>query len=520
MSRTRFFRDRTDAGRKLAAALVRFKDESPVVLGLPRGGLPVALEVSRALDAPLDVWVVRKLGAPIHEELGMGAVAEGGEVFIDPSIVASVGATEEDVRRVVAEKTREVNERRARFRGGRPAPSLSGRTVLLVDDGIATGGTARAALRAIRRQEPKRLVLAVPVGSTDTLRSLADEADEVICLEPCEDLVAVGLWYQDFRPVDDETVIEILEGAGHRAGVERAIEIDVGEAPLRGDLSIPDRAHGLVLFAHGSGSSRRSPRNRQVAAALQRVGIGTLLFDLLTPEEETVDEIDGRLRFDIPLLARRLFAATSWVRKQPMLAGLPIGYFGASTGAAAALLAASERRDVSAIVSRGGRPDLAGRALHEVKAPTLFIVGGDDTEVLSLNRAALARMKATTKLEIVPGASHLFEEPGALERVGELAGRWFVDNLAQPGAAHDMEAKVEQDDETEDLVQCIDCGELIDPAVDRAFAISTEDFLCFSCSELRGGVYDEEEDRWTTAPDLTDEHVREKARRYVRRSAS
>jgi putative phosphoribosyl transferase len=201
------------------------------------------------------------------------------------------------------------------------------------------------------------------------------------------------------------------------------VRIDAGGRTLEGDLNVPEGAHGLVLFAHGSGSSRLSPRNRQVAAILNERGLGTVLFDLLADAEAA----DRRLVFDVELLATRLVAATDWVRQETKLKMLPRGYFGASTGAAAALLAAAERPDdVAAVVSRGGRPDLAAPRLAEVRAPTLLIVGGADLEVLRLNRWALGLLQAPADLAVVPGATHLFEEPGALEQVAELSARWFV----------------------------------------------------------------------------------------------
>ena len=216
----------------------------------------------------------------------------------------------------------------------------------------------------------------------------------------------------------------------HAAATEISVVVPVDELALEGTLSIPQGATGVVLFAHGSGSSRHSPRNRLVAGELQRAGLGTLLFDLLSEEEERVDARTGELRFDIGLLARRVIAATDWLREQAATDWLPIGCFGASTGAAAALVAAAERVDVvGAVVSRGGRPDLAGEALGRVRAPTLLIVGGRDELVLDLNRQAQAKLSAETELEIIPGATHLFEEPGKLERVAELARDWFVRHL-------------------------------------------------------------------------------------------
>ncbi|HUE97109.1 MAG TPA: dienelactone hydrolase family protein [Longimicrobiaceae bacterium] len=212
--------------------------------------------------------------------------------------------------------------------------------------------------------------------------------------------------------------------------LEREVEIPVAGGLLQGRLAVPEDALGLVLFAHGSGSSRLSPRNRHVAETLERSGLATLLFDLLTEREEGVDRRTGSLRFDIGLLARRLREATDWVLEEPSLHGLPIGYFGASTGAAAALVAAAERPEVvRAVVSRGGRPDLAGPALPLAVAPTLLIVGGDDRTVIGLNREAERRMTAPVTIEIVPGASHLFEEPGTLDRAAELAAGWFRSHL-------------------------------------------------------------------------------------------
>jgi len=213
---------------------------------------------------------------------------------------------------------------------------------------------------------------------------------------------------------------------------ERAVLVETSTAGLDGDLTVPDDAtRGLVIFAHGSGSSRRSPRNRAVAAVLHGAGMATLLFDLLTPAEEDVDARTRRLRFDIALLAGRLYGATGWVAERAELHGLPLGYFGASTGAAAALVAAAERPDeIGAVVSRGGRPDLAGDRLPRVEAPTLLIAGGRDSTVLELNRKAAAEMKAPAELEIVSGATHLFEEPGALEQVATLARDWFTRYLS------------------------------------------------------------------------------------------
>ena len=215
------------------------------------------------------------------------------------------------------------------------------------------------------------------------------------------------------------------------AALMEAVHVPAGHATLEGDLRVPADARGLVLFAHGSGSSRFSSRNRAVAHSLEDRGLATLLMDLLTRDEEAVDVYSREYRFDIPLLASRVVAATDWAQTREDIAKLPLGYFGASTGAAAALIAAAERPQVvRAVVSRGGRPDLAGPALRRVRAPTLLIVGGDDDVVIALNEEAMAQITADVQLAIVPGASHLFEEPGALEEVARLAGDWFERHLA------------------------------------------------------------------------------------------
>lgn len=221
------------------------------------------------------------------------------------------------------------------------------------------------------------------------------------------------------------------EATQHRHDENRVQVAINNNVQLEGNLAVPAGARGVVLFAHGSGSSRLSPRNRYVAQVLREGRLGTLLIDLLTPEEETVDLQTAHLRFDVGMLAERVLAATDWLRRREETRGLQIGYFGASTGAGAALIAAAERPDVvGAVVSRGGRPDLAKLALKRVRAPTLFIVGGSDTLVISLNQVAQADIPAETRLEIIPGATHLFEEQGALEEVARLARQWFQQHLA------------------------------------------------------------------------------------------
>jgi putative phosphoribosyl transferase len=221
---------------------------------------------------------------------------------------------------------------------------------------------------------------------------------------------------------------------------ERTVVVDAGGVALEGDLAVPPGARGLVMFAHGSGSSRHSSRNRYVAEELHRGNLGTLILDLLTPDEEQVDLPTRHIRFDLGLLADRLIGAMRWLDTEDDTRALPVGLFGASTGGGAALVAAARRPDrVDAILSRGGRPDLAAEELPHVRAPTLLIVGGRDTVVIELNTQAMRHMKAPVRLEIIPGATHLFEEPGALEQVARLAREWFVRYLAPDASARSSE---------------------------------------------------------------------------------
>jgi putative phosphoribosyl transferase len=418
------FVDRFDGGRQLAEELRPAHGEDAVVVGLARGGVEVAAEIARALHLPLDALAVRKVGHPFEPEYAIGAVTPGGGEYLR----GHDGLTEGQVASAFAAAARQADALDARLHADRPPISIAGKTCLLVDDGLATGATMMAAVDWARSQEASRVVVAVPVGAAETVARLREEADEVVTVEEPVDFMAVGFWYQDFRPVDDARVIALLEEVNQPAARSSGgtVLIPAGAVTLPGDLTVPDVPAGLVIFAHGSGSSRLSPRNQLVAGALNQASLATLLFDLLTEEESSSRENV----FDIPLLASRLLAADAWARRQPV-GGSPIGYFGASTGAAAALWAAAELGTaVSAVVSRGGRPDLAGQRLPLVTAPTQLIVGSLDDVVIGLNREAAKLLSCKHELAIVPGATHLFEEPGALEIVAEHATRWFSTHLA------------------------------------------------------------------------------------------
>ncbi len=432
--------DRADAGRHLAHRLRHLRGADIVVLGLPRGGVPVAFEVAAELHAPLDVIVIRKLGVPFQPEYGFGAIGEGGVRVIDDYVVRRTGLAKSQMAEVEARERLVLDRRLSQLRRNHPPAPLADRTVIIVDDGIATGSTARAACLVARAQGAGRVILAVPVGSVQGMAALRRDANEVVCLRTPARLSAVGEWYGDFSQVSDEEVTILLDkaaasltGPGSADPDPAEVVLNIAGVRLPGSLVVPDQATGLVVFAHGSGSSRHSPRNRFVAAALNRAGLATLLADLLTGEEE----LSRAYVFNIALLAARLAGITGWLRSQPATAAQPLGFFGASTGAAAALYAAaaSPPLPVAAIVSRGGRPDLAAQHLARVQTPTLLIVGGADLLVLDLTQQAQARLRCENRLEIVPGATHLFQEPGALEQVADLARDWFGRHFAQPPGA-------------------------------------------------------------------------------------
>lgn len=422
---TGIYVDRRDAGQRLGMALTRLAPEHPLVLGLPRGGVPVAHEVAAALGADMDVLVVRKIGAPGNPEFAIGAIGEDGSLVRSESDIRSLGIRDDEVAAIAEREQAEIARRVQRYRHGLPMESVVDRLVVLVDDGLATGSTAAAGVMVLRHLGARRILVAVPTGSAQAVARLREVADEVVCLSTPAQFSSVGEHYLDFGQTSDEEVMLLLRQAHVPYDAEVRIPI---EPPivLPGHCTIPRGATGIVVFAHGSGSSRHSPRNQAVSRYLNDHGLGTLLFDLLTEGESA----DRRNVFDIELLATRLQRARAWLAAQPRSQRLATGYFGASTGAAAALVAAArEPTAIDAVVSRGGRPDLAGSTLGSVQAPTLLIVGGHDVEVLELNRLAQSRMRCATDLSIVPGATHLFEEPGTLHKAAELARSWFATYL-------------------------------------------------------------------------------------------
>ena len=431
------FADRSDAGRRLAARLAQLRDEQLIVLGLPRGGVPVAFEVARELGAPLDGSGVCKLGAPFQPELGMGAIGEDGVRVLSREIVAEAGIGEEEITAVEVRERAELERRVARLRGGRARQPLAGRVAVVVDDGIATGSTARAACQVARAQGAARVVLAVPVAPPDWETEIGGDADELICLETAPAFFAIGQFYADFAQTTDEQVIACLHraatpAAGTPASPARAddppgpaqeIQIAAGGVRLAGRLTVPGKPAGIVVFAHAAATGRHSPRSRYLAVVLHQAGLATLLMDLLTPSEQ----VDPATVFDVRLLARRLTGITRWLRTQPQADGLPLHYLGTRTAAAAVLYAAAEPdAQVAAVVCRGGRPDLASAALAAVRAPTLLIVAEQDQVLLRLHRQAQAGLRCENRLALVPGSSDLLEGPGALAAAAGLALDWFT----------------------------------------------------------------------------------------------
>ena len=441
--RTARFADRAQAGRMLAEALADYHRPEPVVLALPRGGVPVAAQVAEHLDAGLDVLLVHKLGCPGNREFAIGAIGEAGVRFVDEDLRRRLGVDDAALARVIAHKEVELSRRLAAYRSGRPRLDLRGRNVIVVDDGVATGSTALAAISVARRAGAAHVTFAAPVAAADAVHRLRQVADDVVCLAMPDPFFAVGAHFDAFTQVTDAQVVATLAaladtdrphpGPGSLAmiGAPEPVVVAADGLLLPGLLSVPASPRGIVVFAHGSGSSRLSPRNAEVAATLAAGGFATVLFDLLT-EQEAADRANV---FDVELLAARLRAVAGWVAGRAGLTDLPLGYFGASTGAAAALVADAQDPGVAAaIVSRGGRPDLAGDRLAAVTAPTLLVVGGRDEVVLDLNRQAQRQLRCANELAVVPGATHLFDEPGALARAAELARSWFARHLAAAGA--------------------------------------------------------------------------------------
>ena len=415
-------------GRRLAEYLAPLRSADVVVLGLPRDGVPVAFEVAEALGAPLDVLVVRSLTLPFDPEVTFGAVAEDAIRVVNDRVAQQTALGAEQMAEVEQAQRADLERQVQLYRRAHERVPLFDRVAVIVDDELVNIAPAIAACRLARSRGATRVVVAAPAGSAQVIEALRGHADDVVCPDasPFYFYATVEETRHQRPHTSDDEVIALLDRS-RRTCLDAAVRFTSGLVELQGYLTVPHHARGAVIFAHGSGSSRHSLRNRYVAKVLNEAGFATLLFDLLTPAEEA----DRANVFDIEMLARRLNDATVWLTGRPEIAGLPRGYFGASTGAGAALRAAADSPvDIKAVVSRGGRPDLAGAKLADVTAATLLIVGGRDEMVLELNSRAREAMSAECAIAVVPGATHLFEEPGTLEQVARLARDWFLEKLA------------------------------------------------------------------------------------------
>jgi len=457
-------RDREHGGRLLARALGYVRAEAPIVLGVARGGVPVALEVARALDAPLDLMTVQKVGAAEFPEYTIAAVAEDGAVYVRREALREVGMTDADVVQLTEGAAVEIVRRVRAYRGDAHLPDLAGRTVVVVDDGVATGATACAAARAVRRRGAARVVFGAPVIAAAAAPVLRYEFDEVVALDWPRPFVAIGIWYELFERVSDEAVVECIRLGGEHLPKREADRIWDGEAsrgvagehpatlprevlaiPCQGaspgfldaDLVVPIGAKGIVVFS--TGSTRESPRYRLISRALHHVGLATLRCDLLTLTERRAT----RLPVDPNVLTSRIATAIRWISAYPPARGMHRGLYGAGAGAEAALVAVARDQElIEAVVVRAGQLDaVPALTLASILAPVLLVVGSRDESVLSANRAALAHL-ATADLAVVPGATDLFGEPGALEAVARLAADWFkrwLERAAARGPARPLD---------------------------------------------------------------------------------
>jgi putative phosphoribosyl transferase len=424
------FRDREDAGRRLAQLLVGKKIEHPIVLGIPRGGVPVALEVARALRGELGVVVARKLRAPGQPELAIGAVSSTGVAYINHRLAEECGADERYLADEQARQTEEASRREAEFDGHRHAP-VSGRTVIVVDDGIATGATAIAALRSMRWAGAKRVIFAVPVGPPETIETMRREADEVYCLAVEPDFFAIGQFYADFRPFENDEVRKVLDEfeRGASAVQRRRATIRRDGVNLAALLAVPpgSGASPCVVFIHGLGSGKDSPRNTVIAERLLDAGFATLLFDL-SGHGESDDDPRGDEAFGDDLTA-----VYNWVQAQPGIDATQLMLAGSSMGgvvAAEAVRGGRLKPPPVAVVLRA--PPVGPGDLDTITTPTLVVVGSHDPLLATVEMAAAASPAA--RLSVIPRAGHLFEEPGALDEVLDRTVAFLQLNVRLPAA--------------------------------------------------------------------------------------
>jgi putative phosphoribosyl transferase len=457
------FRDRADAGRVLARSLARYRRTPDlVVLGLARGGVPVARAVADALDAPLSVIVARKVGVPGIEDVALAAIAEGSHYVLADTVAWYLGVPPRVVEKLATRERAELERRVNVYRAASPAPDLHGRTVVLVDDGLATGASIRAAIASIRARQAARIIAAVPVASRSSAEEVRQEVDELVTVVTPARFDTVSSAYDDYTPLSDDDVLTHL-GLSRRRAVpnvrdigdrlgralsrptsqppdreERTIAIPAFDTTVVADLGLPrptltskrvghlHGVHGLAILAHGGGSSRNSYRNRYIAGRLRLSGYATLRLDLLTNDEQHADDAHAAIRFDVNRLATRLACVCEWAEREGVPGAHRTALIGADTGAAAALVTSARRPGrIFAVVARAGRVDLAADVLPAVRNPVLMIVGAADHESLSRNTIALDQLPRGAVLLRVSRAGRSFEEPGALGALAEHLVSWL-----------------------------------------------------------------------------------------------
>lgn len=430
------FRDRTEAGRRLAEAVKKLGVERPIVLGIPRGGVPVAAEVARATGGDLAVIVARKLGAPGNPELAIGATTAEGAYYLDLETARMVGANDAYIAQERERQAREAARREVLFDSHR-RPPMKDRIVIVVDDGVATGSTAIASVRSVKAAGAARVILAVPVGPPHTIEELSREADEVICLYIDPGFWAVGQYYDRFEQVQDEEVIRILRSFVPVAAGDPSRTFSVQRAAIRlaGRLATPPGVGPFpaVVFVHGLGSSKESPRNVVIAEALVDAGLAAVLFDLSGHGESDTDTREGNQAY-----ADDLQAVFNWAEQQPELDRERLAVAGSSLGAVISMQAAIEGRIRPRTMVLRAPPAESGQ-FAGLETPCLVLVGSNDP-LLSQVKDGAAR-SAGARLSVVEGAGHLFEEPGALEEAVERTVQWFrrmllPEKVPEPSASH------------------------------------------------------------------------------------
>jgi len=421
------FPDRTAAGHRLAERVRSVAGAAPVVVALPGNGVRVGAELARLLDAPLDVAVVERVVLPDHPGVELGAVTEDGHVCYDDAALARLRIPRRRLSGAVADARVRVAHLREAYRGARAMPQLTDRDVVVVDDGAATAGTARAALRMVRRHRPARLVLALPVASAEAVEDLRAEADRIVTLAVPDHFRSLDHWYRDSGGLDEGQAAALLaehRDLGESGDSRQRARIEADGTELVGELVVPSVVRGTVVLASGHG--RLTPHNQAIGTVLRAAGYATLLLDLLTPEETGTETEE----VDPGLLGERMAAGVDWVRRTPAVADAPVALLGTGRAAPGALEAAALRpEEVAAVVTHGGRVDLADEALARVRAPTLVLVQGSDSFVRELAEWTLAQVSAPTALEAVAGAEQLLHRPEEWRRVGVQAAEWFDRHL-------------------------------------------------------------------------------------------